>query len=150
MKLHLQIASLLLATGLLTGCSKVIVRVGDPLEGSWVLTSAAAHDNQGWYTIHTGIENGVFTFYSDGSATYIEGNELMQGSWFEQTTLGGYYDENGNYYTDQHQSLDVNMQTASGNDNINMHFDNVRVYGNSFVATNYNNNSVDKFTFGRY
>ena len=150
MKLHLQIASFVLATGLLAGCSKIEIRIGSPAEGSWVLTSAASHDQHGWYPITTGVENGVFNFYGDGTATYTERNTFMQGTWFIQTTVGGYYDENGNYYSNSHQSMDVNMSTASGNDAINMHFDNVRFYGNSFVATNYNNNSIDKFTFSRY
>jgi len=150
MKLHLRIAALVLTTGLLTGCSKILIQINDPLSGSWVLTDAASHNQYGWTPITTGTENGVFNFYNDGTALYTEGSLTMRGTWSVQTAYGGYYDENGNYYSDQHQSLDVNVSDHYSSDAINMHFDNVRIYSNTFVASNYNNNSVDRFTFSRY
>ena len=73
----------------------------------------------------------------------------MQGTWRIYYNTGGYYDEYGNYYSDRHQELQVNLSDGFG-ESINMYFDNVDIYGNRFVATNYNNNYIERYRFTRY
>jgi len=140
----------LFAVVLLTSCSKVIVEVQQPITGSWVLTDAAHKDAYGWYTVTTGVESGVFTFYNDGTARYSERGVTMQGNWYVRTTTGGYYDEYGDYYTNSHQSLEIHVSDYYSDDAIDMVFDNVRFSGGSFVATNYNNNYIERYRFSRY
>jgi hypothetical protein len=149
MKRILLLSSLVVMV-LLTSCSKVVISNQEPIVGSWVLTDAAHKDQYGWYTINTGIERGVFTFYNSGRATYTERGVTMEGNWYIRTTGGGYYDEYGDYYTNTHQSLEVHVSDYYGDDAIDMEFDHVRFRGNNFVATNYNNNYIERFTFGRY
>ena len=150
MKLIIRLSFILITAFAFTGCSKVIFYDEDPIVGSWVLTDAAHKDAYGWYPVNTGIERGVFTFYTNGSATYSEAGITMHGSWQLYNNNGGYYDENGNYYSDSHQSLQVNVSDGYGDENINMYFENVRIYNNRFVATNYNNHYIERYRFSRY
>lgn len=150
MKLIIRLSFLLITAIAFTGCSKVMLYEEEPLVGSWVLTDAAHKDAYGWYNVTTGIERGVFTFYDNGSARYTEAGVTMHGSWQVYYTDGGYYDEHGNYYSDRHQALQVNLSDGYGDENINMYFENVRIYSNRFVATNYHNNYIERYRFSRY
>lgn len=149
MKSIIRISLILITAFTFTGCSKIIFEDDDPIAGSWVLTDAAHKDAYGWYNVTTGVERGVFTFYRNGSATYTERGVTMHGSWRLIYNSGGYYDEYGNYYYDQHQSLQVDLSDGWG-DNINMYFENVIIYANRFVATNYNNHYIERYRFSRY
>jgi hypothetical protein len=150
MKLIIRLSFLLITAFAFTGCSKVIFNDDEQLAGSWVLTEAAHKDAYGWYPVTTGIERGVFTFYNNGTARYSEAGITMHGTWQVYYTSGGYYDEYGNYYSDSHQALQVNLSDGYGDENIDMYFENVRIYGNRFVATNYNNNYIERYRFSRY
>ncbi|THU37112.1 hypothetical protein FAM09_19365 [Niastella caeni] len=150
MKSVLRLTFLFVAIAALSSCSKVIVEVQPAITGSWVLTDAAHKDSYGWYTVNTGIENGVFTFYSNGRARYVENGTTLEGTWNIQTLTNGYYDEYGNYYTNSHQAMSIHVSNYYGDDTIDMYFDNVKVYSNSFVGTNYNNNYIGRYRFSRY
>lgn len=150
MKLFIRLSYLLAAGVLFAGCSKVILVNDTPVTGSWVLTEAAQKDAYGWYSITTGVEQGVFSFYSNGTARYTEGHLVMEGTWTMNNAYGGYYDEYGNYYNDDHKSMSVHLSDYYGDNTINMYFDNVKVYANSFVATNYKSNYIERFKFSRY
>ena len=143
---------LLVVTILASSCSKIILTDDGPsaLAGSWILTDAAEKDAYGWYSVTTGVENGTFYFYSNGTARYTEGHTTLTGTWSLNTSYGGYYDEYGSYYSNDHQSLSVDLSDYSGNNSLNMYFDNVRIYANSFVATNYRNDHVERYKFSRY
>jgi hypothetical protein len=150
MKPIVRLTFLFIAIASLASCSKAIVDVQPSLTGSWVLTDAAQKDAYGWYTVNTGIEQGVFHFYSNGRARYVEHGTTLEGTWSIQTLTTGYYDEFGVYYTDTHQGLSIHVSNYYGDDTIDMYFDNVKIYANSFVATNYTNNYIGRYRFSRY
>jgi hypothetical protein len=138
---------------LASSCSKVTIDIEPPvntLVGSWVLTEAAHRDSKGWYTVNAGVEGGVFYFYNNGRAKYVEGRTVLEGTWDVQYVTSGYYDEYGSYYTDRHQSMSIHVADYYGDDRVDMVFDNVRINANSFVATNYNNNYIGRYKFSRY
>ncbi len=136
---------------LLTGCVKSVGLVSDPIVGSWVLSDAAKGNSSGWRPLYTGLENGVFTFYANGSAVYDDGHYTYQGNWAVTTTSTGYYDYYGNYYTDFHDALQVRLRDYSTNSTISLYFDDVNFNsGNYFTATYYNNNSIERYGFSRY
>ena len=134
-----------------TSCTKeVIVAPQPPLAGSWVLTGAEREDSKGWFTYNTGLENGVFYFYNDGSAEYINGNLDLRGSWFTTTVSGGYYDEYGNYVSNVHTAMEVHLADYYSSSSVNLNFDDITLYNNRFVATNYDGLGVDRYYFARY
>lgn len=150
MKSIIRLTLLMVAVASLSGCAKVVIDVQPTITGSWVLTDAAHKDDYGWYSVTTGIEQGVFTFYNNGRARYVENGVTMEGTWNIQTVNSGYYDEYGNYYTNSHQSMSLHLSNYYGDDTIDMYFDNIRIYGGSFVGTNYNNDYIGRYRFSRY
>ncbi|HEX6429896.1 MAG TPA: hypothetical protein VF008_19515 [Niastella sp.] len=150
MKPILRLTFLFIAIASLASCSKVVIDVQPTLTGSWVLTDAAQKDAYGWYTVNTGIEHGVFDFYSNGRARFVENGTTLEGTWSIQTLTTGYYDEYGVYFTNTHQGLSIHVSDYYGDDTIDMYFDNVKIYANSFVATNYANNHIGRYRFSRY
>jgi hypothetical protein len=150
MKLIIRLSLILVIAFVFTGCSKVIFHDEEPIVGSWILTDAAHKDAYGWYPVTTGVEAGVFTFYSNGTARYTEAGITMHGTWQIYYSNNGYYDEYGNYYSDRHEALQVNLEDGYGDESINMYFENVRISGNRFVATNYKNHYIERYRFSRY
>lgn len=150
MKLFLRLTPVLLAVFVLTGCTKVVVVADSSLAGSWVLTDVSQKDAYGWYSVVTGLENGVFDFYNDGTVRYTDNHVSMQGNWYVQTTIGGYYDEYGNYYSDSHQSLEIHLSDYYSDNYADLYFNDVRIYANRFVATNYDGTYVERYRFSRY
>lgn len=150
MKSILRLTFLSIAIASLAGCSKIVIDIQPAITGSWVLTDAAHKDSYGWYTVNTGVENGVFTFYNNGRARYVENGSTLEGTWSMQTITTGYYDEYGVYFTNSHQSLSIHVSNYYGDDVVDMYFDNVKINANSFVATNYTNNYVGRYRFSRY
>ncbi len=150
MKPIIRFSFIIITALVFTSCTKtVFYEDEDPITGSWVLTDAAHKDAYGWYPVTTGIEAGVFTFYNNGTARYSEHGVVMHGTWRMYYSNEGYYDEWGNYYSDRHQSLEVNLSDGYG-ENINMYFDNGDIYGNRIVATNYSDHIIERYRFGRY
>jgi hypothetical protein len=143
---------LFIAIASLASCSKVVVNVDvqPNINGSWVLTDAAHKDKYGWYTVNTGVENGVFTFYNNGRARYVENGVVLEGSWSMTKISTGYYDEFGIYYTNSHYDLSIHVSDYYGDDTVDMYFDNVSVGLNTFVGTNYANGYIGRYRFSRY
>ena len=153
MKSFLRLTFLSIAiASVAASCSKVVVDVDvqPAITGSWVLTDAAHKDAYGWYTVSTGVENGIFYFYNNGRAKYVENGTVLEGTWSMRAVTTGYYDEFGVYYTNSHQDLSIHVSNYYGDDTIDMYFDNVKIYGNSFVATNYNKDYIGRYKFSRY
>jgi len=152
MKSYLRLTVLFVAVVSFASCTKVgvIVDIQPTITGSWVLTDAAQKDAYGWYTVNTGVENGVFTFYNNGQATYVENGSTLRGTWSMNTASSGYYDESGVYFTNSHQNLQIHVSNYKGDDVVDMAFDNVNIYANSFVATNYMNHTIGRYKFSRY
>lgn len=152
MKRIIYAAALLLSiTFFATSCTKVTIETTPAsLTGSWILTDAAKKDAYGWYNVTTGVEDGVFYFYNNGTAKYVEGNYTLSGSWNLQTSVEGYYDEYGTWYVNAHQSMSIHVANYSGSDVVDMYFDNVKIGNNSFVGTNYDKNTIGRYRFSRY
>ena len=152
MKPILRLTFLFIAIASFASCSKVVVDVDvqPAITGSWVLSDASHKDKYGWYTVNTGIEHGVFTFYNNGRAKYVENGVVLEGTWSMRTITNGYYDEFGVYFTNSHQDLSIHVSDYYGDDTIDMYFDNVNVYNNSFVATNFTNDYIGRYRFVRY
>ena len=152
MKSYLRLTLLFVVVASFASCTKVgvIVDIQPTITGSWVLTDASQKDAYGWYGVTTGVENGVFTFYSNGQATYVENGSTLKGSWSMNTASTGYYDEAGIYYNNAHQNLQIHVSNYKGDDVVDMVFDNVNIYPNSFVATNYMNHTIGRYKFSRY
>src|SRR5207237_6263486 len=102
-----------------------------------------------WYSFDAGSD-GVFTFYNNGSAQYDDGYSLLQGNWDSYTQTGGYYDEYGNYYTNAHQTFQV-QASNNGGGSLDLYFDDISfINRNTFIGTYYNGKDVEKYTFSRY
>ncbi len=122
--------------------------VTDPLAGSWYLYDASENSNGSWYSFDPGIY-GVLTFYNNSNAQYDDGNVLLQGDWSTNYTSDGYYDEYGNYYTDEHEGFQCSF-TGSGNNSLYLYFDDISFAGNNqFTGTYYTGKSVERYTFKR-
>lgn len=135
---------------LLTSCSKDLV-VPDRLSvsGTWVLAEAARSNGYGWQYFNTGLENGIFDFYHDGAAEYSDGYHFMRGIWTIRTVVGGYYDQYGNYYHDAHETFEVHVYDAHTRGSVDLYFDEVVIYSNRMVATNYNGSYISRYVFRR-
>jgi hypothetical protein len=152
MKRIIHATFLLTAVVAFASCSKVAVVIDTPatVVGSWVVTDASRQDAHSWYSISSGVENGVFHFYNDGSAEYDEQGTRLQGTWNYQTVYSGYYDASGKYYNGAHKVLSINVSNYAGTDVIDMDLDVADLYGDSLVGTTYTNSYVDFYQFRRY
>lgn len=118
------------------------------LVGTWYLYDASIYDNSSWYSYDPQLY-GYLSFYPDGVAQYDEGNSFLQGTWSLADSYDGYYDYNGYYHTNLHQSLSVYM-TGNGSSSLNLYFDDISFTGNNqFTATYYTNNGIQRYTFRR-
>jgi hypothetical protein len=145
------LASLIISS--LASCSKTVEvpqqPARNPITGSWIITDAAENDGSGWYPFNPGID-GVFTFYNNGGAEYDDGYSLLQGSWNSYTQTSGYYDEYGNYYTDAHQTFQVQANNTIGG-SLDLYFDDISFANNNqFIGTYYNGRAIEKYIFSRY
>jgi len=151
MKKYLRYLPLLAIFIFAQGCTKhVIVPEDAPVRGSWVLSESSKNSGNGWYYFSTGLEDGVFDFYNDGTAKYDDGYNLMTGSWNIHTISAGYYDEYGTYYNDLHDSFEVHVYDNYTHGSVNLYFDDVRFTGNKIIGTNYSGNTISKYIFARY
>ncbi len=124
------------------------VVVSDPLAGSWYLYDASESYGNGWYPFNAHI-NGVFSFYSNGSAQYDDGYNLMQGDWYTADASEGYYDRYGNYYTNPHTTFSTSLNGGNGA-TLDLYFDDIVFSGNSeFTGTYYTGKSIERYIFYR-
>jgi hypothetical protein len=139
-----------LAVIALSSCTKVTIEPQNPITGSWILTAAAEGDAYGWSPFYSGLENGVFTMYSNGAALYDDAGVKMQGNWYISTVSGGYFDEYGSYYNGPHQQLQLRLSDPYTHSSIDLNFDNVSFYSGRFVATYFNGILIERYSFERY
>lgn len=145
------IALLLIAPVLITSCVKVqVVQPASPIAGTWQLTDAAEGDAYGWTSLYTGLETGVFVMTNEGIAQYTDAGLNLQGNWYLTAASGGYFDEFGSYVNGPHQQLQMHLSDYYSHNTIDLSFDNVTFYGNQFVATYFNGNLIERYTFTRY
>jgi len=151
MRTMLRLTPVLLAAFFISSCAKKEVVVPqNPIVGSWVLTNADESDGYSWTPFYTGLENGVFYLYANGSAEYDDGTVIMQGTWYMPAVSGPYYDENGNYQNSYHNSLQLHLSDAYTHSSVDMNFDYVTFTGNRFVATYDNGSTTERYWFSRY
>lgn len=151
MKKVLRFAPLLLLLITAQSCVKTVA-VPDipPVTGSWVLSESTRYNGISWVYFNTGLEQGVFDFYSNGAAKYDDGYSLMRGSWQLRTIAAGYYDQYGNYYNDLHDTFEIHVYDSYTHGSADLYFDDVVFTGNRIIATNYNNGSISRYVFRRY
>ena len=152
MKLIVRFAMAVLVAVSFASCIKTVevpqTPATNPITGSWIITDAAENNGTGWYAFDPGI-NGIFTFYSDGSAEYDDGYSFLQGNWNIYTQTTGYYDEYGNYYTGAHQTFQVQTGSNSGV-SLDLYLEDISfVNRNAFIGTYYNGKGIEKYTFSR-
>src|SRR4051812_1376496 len=84
MKTIVRLTPVLLAAVFFVSCSKKndVVVPQNPIVGSWILNNADESDGSSWQPFYTGLENGIFYLYNNGTAEYDDGNTIMQGTWY--------------------------------------------------------------------
>ncbi len=120
------------------------------ITGSWVLSETAENNGSGWSYFNTGLDKGVFSFYSNSSASYEDGYSQLTGNWDIQTLSGGYYDRYGDFHNDVHQSFRIQVQDRYTNNSINLYFDDVVIASGNIIATSYTSRTVTRYIFRRY
>jgi hypothetical protein len=150
MKKVLHLSLVLIIAFSLTGCLKKEVYIPINIGGSWVLNDASKLKSYGWQTFNSGFETGVFDLYNNGSAAYSDNLGDYKGNWYIADSYGSYYDESGYYRSGYHQSLHIHMYDSYNHSSIDLDFENVVVYTNHFVTTDYYNGYVERYEFARY
>ena len=136
-----------------SSCTKTVEVVTPPptysISGSWYVSSTAYFDGYNWVSYNAGLP-GVFTFYNDGTAQYSDNVGDMFGSWNSNYIADGYYDSYGNYQTNNHDDLSVNVSANDGS-YVDLYFDDFSFAGsNKFITTYYDGKTIDRYTFTRY
>lgn len=112
---------LLSATILFFSCAK---HIEDRLIGEWKLDASYKKELFGRDHFQTGYEDGVFTFFESGTATYINNQDTLSGYWRSDfyTEWRGYADDDND--TERYKYLELYLVSFSGNKIINWRFDN--------------------------
>ena len=87
---------------------------------------------------------------NEGIAQYTDAGLNLRGNWYLTAASGGYFDEFGSYVNAPHQQLQMHLSDYSSHNTIDLSFDNVTFYGNKFVATYFNGELIERYTFTRY
>lgn len=149
MKSILRIFLIIAAVAVFSSCRKSN-DLGPQLTGSWVLVETAQYNGFGWTIFRSGLEQGMFNFFSNGNATYADAYGNMSGYWSVATVRDGYYDEFGQYYTDLHDAMQIDLRDPNNGDNLNLYFNDVSYQGSTFYGTYYSGNYIVRYRFVRY
>ena len=90
--------------------------------GTWKLDDVVRRRFLNNSHLHTGYENGLFTFNENGTASYKDTNTL-QGSWSMRREYRSYYDNNGDYRTENNLVLRIFLANFASNRIIDWEFD---------------------------
>ena len=106
---------------LLSSCGK---RIEDHLIGEWKLDVSYRKELFGRDYFQTGYEDGTFTFFESGAATYVHNQDTLSGYWKSDfyTTWQDYADDDDD--TERYKYLEVYLANFSRNKIINWRFDN--------------------------
>lgn len=104
-------------TFILSSCSK---RIEDRLIGEWKLDGAYKKELFGRDYFQTGYEDGVFTFFESGTATYTSPQQNLSGYW--RSDFWNRYDA-ANDKTEILKYLEIYLADFSRNTIINWRFD---------------------------
>ena len=105
----------------LSSCAKTIE---DHLIGEWKLDVSYRKELFGKDYFQTGYEDGVFTFFESGTATYIDNQDTLSGYWRSDfyTEWRDYADDDDD--TERYKYLEVYLANFNQNKIINWRFDN--------------------------
>lgn len=112
--------------------------------GTWQLVDAEKRRPFSNQSFTTGYETGVFTFYDNGDATYRDAAGSMMGSWNMREIDGGYYDQDGNWQSQQRTDMLIKLFDFRSNRVLDWYFDYIdfRTSGNRLIGfvngANYN------------
>jgi hypothetical protein len=137
---------------LISSCAKqvdIIVQPAyDPMPGNWYISDAVDYDGNTWAHFDPGLY-GTFNLYNNGVAEYSDNNLYLQGTWNTTESYNAYYDYNGNYRSDHHETFSLYATDPAGH-SVHLYFDDIVFSGNNqFVATYYDGSSLQVITFSR-
>ena len=118
----------------LTSCKKWLPE--NRIEGDWTLTEIQKRRALSNETISSGYQEGVFTFYENGTASYSANATQLKGNWQMYRTTRRYRDRDGDTQTDDDRVLVVKLYDFSTNQVIDWYFDrfDFRSSGNALFA----------------
>jgi len=119
---------LCIAVLFLSSCAK---KIEDHIIGEWRLDESYRKEFIGRDYFQTGYEDGIFTFFESGSATYVDNNDTLSGYWKTDfyTRWQDYVDDDEG--TDRYKYLEIYLVNFNRNKLINWKFDNF-VFKNSW------------------
>mgnify|MGYP001168829026 CR=1 FL=1 len=106
---------------LFLSCSK---SVEDRLIGNWRLDDAYRKVFLGRDHFQTGFEDGIFTFYENGNASYISTTDTLNGYWRADNYHNSYYNNgSGNWESRSMRYLRLTLRNFQQNKFIDWDFD---------------------------
>ncbi len=106
---------------LLISCGK---QIEEHLIGEWKLDESYKKELFGRDHFQTGYEDGIFTFYESGSATYVSGQDTLSGYWKSDFYTRWRNDNDEDYDSDRLKYLEIYVANFNRNKVINWRFDN--------------------------
>ena len=106
---------------LFSSCGKTFE---DHLINKWKLDASYRKELFGKDYFQTGYEDGVFTFFESGTATYVDNNDTLSGYWRSDfyTRWQDYADDDDD--TERYKYLEIYLADFNRNKIINWKFDN--------------------------
>ncbi|HWR32901.1 MAG TPA: hypothetical protein VN451_05225 [Chitinophagaceae bacterium] len=143
------IVSLTIFSFFILSCSK---ELEDRIAGKWQLEGAWKSKLFGRDYFQTGYENGIFTFFDNGSATYIEGSDTLSGYWRSDWHNRYYYNSgSGEWETRSMKYLSINLVNFQQNRRLEWEFDDFHFKSNwqKIKAEQYSLSNGRVYEFGR-
>ena len=133
----------------LTSCTKSYFE--NRLEGTWKLEKAERASFIDWDDVPTGYESGVFTFFSNGTVTYRDGQLNMQGDWTIRKRTDRYTDSDGDDQHNDRFALLVHIYDFNAARVLNLDFDELHFRGrNRFLGKYRTPGYRYRYEFTRY
>lgn len=136
MKRNLLTLTIILTSFLFTGCSKFI-HEEDRIEGSWQLYRIERNNFFIWKVVDNSYASGIFTFYSNGSATYTDSEGQLNGTWKMRKERNRYRDNDGDWVYEDEISLEINLFNFNENRIIDLDFDKIRFRNRNNLLAEY-------------
>ena len=106
---------------LLFSCGK---KIEEHLIGEWKLDASYRKELFGRDDFQTGYEDGIFTFFESGAATYTSSQDTLSGYWKSDFYTRLRYDNDEEYDSDRLKYLEIYLANFNRNKVINWRFDN--------------------------
>lgn len=145
MKLKFYPFLLLFISVLVSSCKKWLPE--NRVVGTWQLTDAEKRRFLSNQSFSTGYESGVFTFYDNGDATYRDAAGSMTGTWDMRQTNGGYYDQDGNWQSQQRTDMMIKLYDFRSNRVLDWYFDYIDFRNSGSRFTGYINGASYNYRY---